>query len=54
MNYHLIGEKNGKEAGMMLNIVAKDVEEIKKRLLDIKFSEYSSMIRLIIINNNIR
>lgn len=30
MNCHLIGEKNGKETGMMLNIVARNVEEIKK------------------------
>jgi len=41
---HLIGEKNGKETGMMLNIVARDVEEIKKKLLDSKFSKYSSVI----------
>ena len=30
MSYHLIGEKNGKETGMMLNIVVRGVEEIKK------------------------
>ena len=30
MNYHLVGEKNGKKTGKMLNTVVKNVGEIKK------------------------
>ena len=32
MDYHLTGGKNGKKTGKMLNIVVKNVEEIKKLL----------------------
>jgi hypothetical protein len=31
-NFHLLGEKNGKRYGMMLNIVQKNVEDQNQKL----------------------